>query len=649
MKALPLREAQLRVLLEHALDVILVLAGDGTIVYASASVARTLGYDPEELLGAVFSDFVHPDDERLLHRDAVYPVGQEAGQVLRFRHRDGMWRVLEVVWRWGEGHGERILSARDVTERRWAEEALRESEQQYRALIEQSADAIYVLQEGSFVLVNRAWEQLFGYTRAEALAPSFDAMGLVAPSGRAWMVRRRRLQALGRRVSPVFEIQGLRCDGCLLDLEVSEADILWKGRPAIQGVARNVTERKRSEAALRRYAERLEVLRGIDRALLSAPSSATIAEAAVRHIRKLIPCAWAGVLLGGGEDAGMETPCVRMVVAAQEGEAAVRLPEAAFSLAELGLTGTPEPESMDLLLDLSRVPLQVAGPAPAWRPLREAGIRSVLRVPLRMQATWLGLIALGARASQAFTPDHLDIAREVAEQLSVAVHSMRLFEAVSAAHVRLERLSHRLVEVQEQERRHIALELHDEIGQVLTALNYTLDFADTPLAPEDEAKLHRARELVHLLTARVRNLSLNLRPPMLDDLGLLPALVWYFERYQQQTGLRVCFDPGNLHGERFRPEVETAAYRIIQEALNNAARHAETDTVEVRVWTGADGLLLEVRDEGKGFDPRQMAQARPSAGLSGMQERAALVGGRLYLEAAPGRGTRIRAELPRWS
>ncbi|WP_456426580.1 sensor histidine kinase [Rhodocaloribacter sp.] len=632
---------QFRALIENALDIIMVLDAAGEVDYASPSVTHILGHTLDDLTGRRIFDYVHAEDEAAFaraFRRVVEAGEEEVRMTIRFRHRSGAWRTLETTWRGltGEDGVRRgVLNARDITERRWAEEALRESEQQYRALIEQSADAIYVLQDDAFVLVNRAWEELFGYTRAEVLSPRFEILSVVAPRSRGVIEERRRRRAAGKPVAPVFEVQGRRRDGQTLDLEVSEADILWKGRPAIQGIYRDVTERKRAEKELRRYAERLEVLRAIDQALLSAQSSSTIAEAAVEHIRKLIPCLWAGVLLTDPEMPGTLT------VAAQAGEPLLLPAEARFSVAEFDLTDVLR-QGAPVADGVSPEPVSSLGGLIAG-----AGVQTIMRAALHMQEELLGVVVLGAGATQAFTEDHRNIAREVAEQLSVAMHSMRLFEAVSAAHARLEQLSHRLVEVQEQERRHIALELHDEIGQVLTALNYTLDFSGVPLTPGQEEKLARAHELVRLLTSRVRDLSLNLRPSMLDDLGLMPALLWYCERYQTQTGIKVHLHPLGVHGRRFRPEVETAAYRIIQEALNNVARYAEVDEVWVRVWIEPAELYVEVVDHGKGFDPKQVKRGRPSAGLSGMQERAALVGGALHIEAGVGKGVYIRAVLPR--
>jgi signal transduction histidine kinase len=144
----------------------------------------------------------------------------------------------------------------------------------------------------------------------------------------------------------------------------------------------------------------------------------------------------------------------------------------------------------------------------------------------------------------------------------------------------------------------------------------------------------------------VRDLSLWLRPTMLDDLGLLPALVWQLRRYTEQTGIHVAFEHRGLE-RRFQPaEVETAAYRIVQEALTNVARHAGVGEAVVRIWLDRGRLCVQIEDRGVGFRPEAMPAEGGSSGLSGMKERAELLGGQLVVEAAPGHGARVTAELP---
>jgi signal transduction histidine kinase len=138
-------------------------------------------------------------------------------------------------------------------------------------------------------------------------------------------------------------------------------------------------------------------------------------------------------------------------------------------------------------------------------------------------------------------------------------------------------------------------------------------------------------------------LSLNLRPATLDHLGLLSALLRHLRHYTSQTDVRVDFQHDGLEGKRFAPEMETAAFRIVQEALTNIARHSGAEEGHVRIWSTQNSLTLEIEDNGKGFDPGIELALGQTSGLTGMRERASLLGGRFEIDSGPG-GTRLTAE-----
>ena len=157
--------------------------------------------------------------------------------------------------------------------------------------------------------------------------------------------------------------------------------------------------------------------------------------------------------------------------------------------------------------------------------------------------------------------------------------------------------------------------------------------------------LYEAQKIVSDLLVRVRDLSLDLRPPMLDDLGLLPTLLWFFGRYTDRTQVKVEFNH-NISSERFTPRVEITAFRIVQEALTNVARHAGVDQVTVGLRADQHVLRVEVQDQGRGFDPRTQLTSNIGIGLAGMRERARCLKGQFQVESASGRGTRLTAVLP---
>jgi signal transduction histidine kinase len=211
--------------------------------------------------------------------------------------------------------------------------------------------------------------------------------------------------------------------------------------------------------------------------------------------------------------------------------------------------------------------------------------------------------------------------------------------------------SRRLLEAQEAERGRIARELHDQIGQMLTALKLNLhaiqsarDAGEASLLIEDNLKmLDEALE-------QVRDLSVDLRPLLLDDLGLVTALRWFVDRQAKRRNVRAEFTTDSLDPDlRFAAELETACFRIAQEALTNVARHARAKTVTVRLSRNRDYLILLVEDDGVGFDidaGQGHAPANATLGLRGMQERAHAVGGRVKIDSATNKGTQVFVELP---
>jgi signal transduction histidine kinase len=205
------------------------------------------------------------------------------------------------------------------------------------------------------------------------------------------------------------------------------------------------------------------------------------------------------------------------------------------------------------------------------------------------------------------------------------------------------------VEAQERERRNIARELHDEIGQALTVLQLNLQ-AMSPFHGGNGAaqRVDESLEVVERLLAQVRDISLDLRPSILDDLGLEPALRWQTKRQAALAGLEVQFQSDGLD-RRLDPMIETECFRVAQEALTNVMRHAQAHTVRVNLHAHEGWLHLRVGDDGIGFDVasvRRQAVRGASLGLLSMEERATLAGGGLEFKSAPGEGTEVQAWFP---
>ena len=206
-----------------------------------------------------------------------------------------------------------------------------------------------------------------------------------------------------------------------------------------------------------------------------------------------------------------------------------------------------------------------------------------------------------------------------------------------------------ILRAQEQERKRIARELHDETSQVLTSLLISLALLEeTVTSEEGRRRVSETRALAHQTLRAVRNLSIDLRPSALDDLGLLPALRWYVKEYQQKCGVEVDFSASGLK-ERLPADTETALYRVIQESLTNTAKHAHAKKAWVTLAEESGTARARVRDDGQGFDApavlRTPWQDR-GLGLAGMQERVALLNGDIQIESQPGHGTTIEISIP---
>ena len=160
-----------------------------------------------------------------------------------------------------------------------------------------------------------------------------------------------------------------------------------------------------------------------------------------------------------------------------------------------------------------------------------------------------------------------------------------------------------------------------------------------------KANLEQSRTMVKQLLERIRNLSLNLRPSMLDDFGLLAALLWHIEQYTSQTQIQVDFKQAGLE-QRFEPKIETATYRIVQEACTNVARYAGVNEASVYLQSSKDRLTIQVEDHGCGFSPEELLDKGFTSGITGMRERVSLLGGWMTVESTPGKGTCLTAVLP---
>jgi PAS domain S-box-containing protein len=547
----------------------------------------------------------------------------------------------------------------EVELRQNKEDALRESEERYRRLVQLSSEGIWrvecvppvpvslgereqatlILERARGAECNDALVRQFGYARPEEILgrPLTDFMtgspeekfGVVTQFIRSgyrltdWEARKQTQD--GRTLWTLGNAVGVVEDGTL--------QFVW-------GTQRDITARKGAEEALRRSAERLRALHEMDQAILGDQSPEAIAQAAVRFIRRQVPCQRASFTVYDSEGAGV-TILATQVNGETRLAAGTRLP-----LEEMWVPPELQRGEAHVVEDLLNLPQ----PRPIDRRLQAEGIRSYISVPLVAQGKLLGSLNLAATSPGAFATEHLQIAREVADQIAIALQQVQLFRSVSRHREELRTLTARLAEVEESERRRLARELHDRVGQSLTALGINLNIlrGQFPLkaAGKSTDRLEDSLRLVEETIGSIRNVMTDLRPPVLDDYGLVAALRWYGTQFSTRTGV-----PTQVRGEeptpRLPPDMETGLFRIAQEALTNVSKHARATQIRITLETGADNVRLTIADDGVGFDPKLLREHGEGSGwgLINIRERAEALGGKLQVDTALGKGTRISVQV----
>jgi PAS domain S-box-containing protein len=410
---------------------------------------------------------------------------------------------------------------------------------------------------------------------------------------------------------------------------------------AVANVLATALERKRTEEALQRYVLRLEFLQKIDRVILAAQSPQEIADAALRHVLQLlIPCQRASVALFD-----FETDEAVLLAVSAEGETRLGSGEH-LPLEAYGDIAPPQRGQYQIVDDLQAM----EGRSPVDEQLLAEGLRSIMRLPLICRGELIGCLCLGATAPQAFRAEHVETARQLAVSLAIAVQNARLFEQVRAGQEQLRRLTRQVVTAQEEDRRRVSRELHDEAGQALTALKISLELmqADLPAQPTTlRQSLSEAIALTDETMDEIRLLAHTLRPPALDAVGLNPTLEDFCRDFARRTHLSVEYVGAEVPG--LSDAATICFYRVIQESLTNVARHAHADQIRVMLSHDTDRVRLSVEDNGRGFDPGGAISASDQdagIGLLGMRERLELLGGRLEIHSRPGQGSRLVASIP---
>jgi PAS domain S-box-containing protein len=609
-----------------------------------------LGYTPEEWMAddTLWRLVVHPDDlpdvlarnetavdtlsmeYRALHRDGgIVHVHDEAVLIPADGDRPAYWQGIMV----------------DVTATRVQDEALHELTQSLQGVFVASPLAIIVLEpDGRVRHWNPAAERMFGWTAREVVGrpPQY------VPEDR-WHEFVDLLDR-SRAGEPVtgFETVRLRKDGSPVAISMSTARILDADEmvTGLIAVLEDITDRHRAEEdrrlaheRQRRLAGRLELLHQLDRDMLSSSAIDEMAGRALNRLAQLVPF-----------DRGSVT-----VVDPRTGRftyVATRHSEELSPLTPNLESHAPDERARELLSrdvligDLTEHDVRT----PHFDAALALGIRSVIHVALMAGDAQVGTLGLASTTPQAFDEEALDIAREVGAELAVAVSQMRLRQAVSDRAEELARVAEerqqmlrRVVRAQEEERERVALELHDGLGQILTSISLFASDLSQEIAVETRPRAMRVNELALKAIADSRQLVWSLRPPELERLGLVPALRRLVDDVSMPDLTVDLLE--EIGDARLEPEAEAVIYRVVQEAVHNAQKHADASAISILLQRHDGQLTTLVEDNGRGFDPAAIPAGR-GLGLIGMRERAELVRGSLVVESGTDAGTRVRLLVP---
>lgn len=605
---------------------------DGRIKLVNREWERTFGWSLDEIESRGLDLFaeLYPDPE---YRQYVLNfIAASTGEFtdLKVRARDG--RVIDATFaNVRVENGTNIGIGQDITQRKRAEEALRDSEERFRSYFELGLIGIAITSPSKgWLEVNDRICEILGYERSELLQKTWAE--LTHPDDLSADVATFTRVLAGEIDRYSMDKRFIRKDGRVIDATIfvncvrnSDGSVAY-----LVGLLQDISDRKRAEELLQRQTTQLAALHEIELEIGAQSELSRVLEVVTRRAGESQNASHCAVFIRDPERAELA-----VAAALDNNLIGVRLREGEGLAGRVVATGGARAIDNYSLWE-GRAPVLEGMP-------RGPG----LAAPLKWQHVVIGAIIVFRQPGEdAFTPEDARFLEQIAAVSAIAIHQATLLKEVQEAHKRLQVLAHSLIDAQEAERKRLARELHDRIGQALTAVQINLQSMQS--SPDGAYRLEESLSVIEDALKQAHDLSLELRPSLLDDLGLVAALRWYVERVGRRAQLLNCFDVDSLD-MRLPPEIETACFRIAQEALTNVVRHAQATTIWVELKSSDSALELIIRDDGEGFSVRDvMSRNGPNAslGLQGMRERAVALGGLVEIASDPGQGSEVRATFP---
>ena len=526
---------------------------------------------------------------------------------------------------------------KDISELKRLQEEVAKREKKYRRIFEGSHDMIYTTNEqGKILDINQAGVEMLGFPSKEKMLKTISARNFYRNS----LDRDRFLAAINRQGQVKdYEVEFKKHDGAVMHALISSRRYQNPETDDVEyeGIIKDITRRKRTEEALKQRNRELSILNSIAVALNHNMALDLILQETLKIVLKVLELNRGAIFLINREQEKTEVI-------------------AKFGFKSKGRGSARRVFFKDPLLSKALLEDEmILKPEPIFPTFKARfGSKSHKFSPwltcflITFKGKGVGFLGLDIPSSRRLTQYEFHLMGSLGNFLGGAIVNAQMRETIRRDQHELRRLTAKLFQSQEEERRRIARELHDESGQSLTAVKLALERLEQNLPKQDEDLREAIGEIITMVrrtSSEIRHLSYHLHPTLLSDLGLEPALDLYFKEIKNHTGHNIEFSMVGFD-QRLDADMETVFYRFSQEALTNALKHSGSDNFRLSIIKSYPKIIFRAEDDGVGFDTQIIGANKRNLGLLGMRERSSLLGGTFQLRSKPGEGTRIRIEIP---
>jgi PAS domain S-box-containing protein len=635
-------DEQLRQIMDQLPDGLVTMDKQGRITYFNTAAERITGIPKDDAAGMHCRDLFK---STTCETDRIPVKGDQIGKKMydrefRVTRLDGKQiSIISSISPLKDRYGNVIGGMevfKDISERKALEDDLRNSESKYRRIFEGSQDMIFITsRDGIFKEVNQAGVDLLGYDSKEELL-AISSVEKIYNNPMHRKVYQKEMERHG--FVKDFEARFRKKDGSLIHCLVSGTAIKGNSGEIIgyEGIIKDITARMDAIRDLHKRHRQLSLLNSVALAMNMTQNLDDVLYTALENVLDVLSLLSGGIFLIDHKRSSFSLRVHQGLSSGViNGYAAVNFRDQAL---------------MDALLnkDLALTP------GPTFPPFKIECKTKIIGDSLNFTCFLItakerasGFIALDIPGDRVLTDHDLHLLGSLGNFLGGAIENSQLLQTIQKHREELKGLTAQLFRSQETERKRIARELHDEAGQALTGINFSLETIEKSLSKEDihiKNLIQEIKKQLNRTYQEMRRISYRLHPALLTDLGLEPALDAYLAHISKHCDLDFHFRMVGFEN-RIDPDLETLLYRLSQEALTNTLKHARAKTFHLSIIRSYPNIIFVAEDDGIGFDVSRLDQHQHALGLLSMRERAAIAGGKFSLRTAPGSGTRIRIEI----